>query len=189
MALKNQPFKKIFGVLKAVAPTFLAGAAGPFGPLLSGVAKQVMGDEAMSDDQLEEAVASASGTTDGLARIREIESRSREVEAGLKVRFVELAIRQQEIDAGDRTSARAMGVAKGLLPQIVLSVAYTVGYFWVLWLFLTGRVVVQTDQLIMVTTLVGVLTAVQVQILNFWFGSSSGSKEKTASLVATNGSK
>ena len=138
----------------------------------------------MTDGELEEAMATAAGSTEGLVKLREIEQRARETEAGLKVRFAELAVEEERIHADDRGSARQLAIATGIWPQVILSTLYTIGYFWVLWLYLTGRVAdLMPEQQAMTTTLVGALTAVQVQILNFWFGSSSGSKDKTAAMA------
>jgi hypothetical protein len=48
---------------------------------------------------------------------------------------------------------------------------------------LSGQVIIPPDIKDMVMTLLGIMTAAQAQIMNFWFGSSSGSKEKTSKLA------
>jgi len=88
----------------------------------------------------------------------------------------------------DRDSARQLAKDKGIVVQAVLSALYTLGYFGTLFVFITGKASVPPDMVGMVTTLIGALGAAQLQILNFWFGSSRGSKDKTAALVkAANG--
>lgn len=57
--MKGQPFKRLFGVLKTVAPTAVAALGGPYGALAAGVMKKVMGDESMADEDLENAVLAA----------------------------------------------------------------------------------------------------------------------------------
>jgi hypothetical protein len=54
-----------------------------------------------------------------------------------------------------------------------------VGYFWLLAELLSGHIQVAEDVRGLVNTLLGVMTAAQIQIMNFWFGSSAGSKAKT----------
>jgi len=182
VALKGQPFKKLFGVLKTVAPTLLAGAAGPFGPLVMGIAKQVLGDEKMTDDQLEEAVASAAGTTEGLTKIREMETRAQEVEAGLKVRFAELEVQQEEGLHKDRADARARQIAmKDNAPMIVLIIT-SIGFYGALaYIFTHGFPADAKDVLLM---MLGPLGGAWLASVQFYVGSSSGSKIKTEMMAS-----
>jgi len=62
-----------------------------------------------------------------------------------------------------------------MLPQVVMSGIYTVGYFAALGLLMTGHVNIPTEHVVMVTTVMGVLTGAQAQILSYWFG--GGPKE------------
>jgi hypothetical protein len=169
-----QPFKKIGAVLKQIAPTVLAGMSGPAAPLVLGLAKSFLGDDAAAPGGLERVLEAALGSPEGIAKIQELELEAKKLEANTGIRFAELEVE-------DRKDARALAAMTSIIPQSVLSAFYTFGYFWAMWLYLTGRVVMLApEQNAMVTTLVGALTAVQIQILNFWFGSSSGSKDKTA---------
>ena len=90
-----------------------------------------------------------------------------------------------EIDRKDRDSARKLATNTSIAPQVVLSVVYTAGYFVLLIGLLRGWLVIPEESKALIAGVIGVLTAAQTQILNFWFGSSSGSKEKTAKLGAT----
>ncbi len=168
--MKNQPFKKFFGIVKQVAPTLLAGVAGPGGLLAATIAKKVLGNEAMSDDQLEEAVATATGTADGLAKLRTIEAELQKAE-------VEYGFKFQELEVNDRADARAMAEATSILPQVALSALFIVGYFTMMGLFFSEHLTIPMDDSFKI--LLGVLTASIPQILAFWFGSSIGSKQKT----------
>ena len=67
-----------------------------------------------------------------------------------------------------------------------MSIVYTAGYFGVLFMFMTGHLEVPEPYSSMFSGLLGVLSAAQVQIMNFWFGSSAGSKRKTE-VIARNG--
>jgi hypothetical protein len=90
-----------------------------------------------------------------------------------------------EIAAGDRASARKMATETSLWPQIILSMLYTTGYFGILYYYLTFDINLTTAQDKIVSGLMGTLSAAQLLILNFWFGSTAGSKLKTA-LMAKN---
>lgn len=55
------------------------------------------------------------------------------------------------------------------IAQIILSIAYTVGYFLILYRFLDGEVHVAPVWRDQLGVLLGVLTAGQVSIIGFWF--------------------
>jgi hypothetical protein len=81
-----------------------------------------------------------------------------------------------------------MAMERGIFAQVVLSVGYTIGYFGCIFVFIFGGANVEAELTGMVNTLIGALGAAQLQVLNFWFGSSKGSKDKTAALTkAANG--
>lgn len=93
-------------------------------------------------------------------------------------------------DAADRDSARQLAKAKSYAPQVVLSTVFVAGYFslvfLLVWALFTGAVKMETVNpaiLTIVTSLLGVLTASVVQIMNFWFGSSHGSQKKDDALA------
>ena len=90
----------------------------------------------------------------------------------------ELDLKEEDLHAKDRASARDMAVKTSITPQITLSALDTAGYFLVLYMFLVGDVAVADSMKAEFNLILGVLTAGQVQIMNFWFGSSSGSKDK-----------
>lgn len=59
---------------------------------------------------------------------------------------------------------RVVGVA-----QILLSISYIVGYFWVLHLFIAGHVKTPIEWKDQVSVLMGVLTTGVPMVLQFWF--------------------
>lgn len=97
--------------------------------------------------------------------------------------MAKLGVDLEVIAAADRRDARAMAKEKGMRPQVILSVVYMVGYFSVIFMFMAGYIKVAPAHDVMFGTLLGVLTTAQVQIMNFWFGSSAGSKQKTDALT------
>jgi hypothetical protein len=61
--------------------------------------------------------------------------------------------------------------------QAALSVAFIIGYFQVLYLFLLGQVRVPGEFHDMVQTLIGILTGALGLIMNFWFSRQRSSAE------------
>ena len=83
-----------------------------------------------------------------------------------------------EIGFKDRNSARDLAKTN-MFPQVILSTVYTSAFVFVFYEMLNGNMDYGPQQATLITSLMGILTAGQVQILNFWFGSSHGSKRKT----------
>jgi flagellar basal body-associated protein FliL len=72
----------------------------------------------------------------------------------------------------------------GVLAQILLSVIFTVGYMLVVYLFMTGKAHVAGDIKDVFVTIIGVLTAGELTIINFWFSSSRSSQDKDNIIAA-----
>ena len=69
---------------------------------------------------------------------------------------------------------------KNKIPQIALSVLFITGYFAVLWMLLSGEIMIQENIRDVSIVLLGILAREVSSIMSFWFGSSSGSKDKDA---------
>lgn len=160
--------------LKTIAPTVATVLGGP----LAGMAVQAIGSAlGMSDatgERINEVLQSGNMTGEQVAALKK-------AELELKAKLAELQIKPEEIAAQDRQSARDLAKVN-MAPQMVLSAIYSVGYFALLYQFATGELVVPLQNRDLLLPLLGVMTAAQVQIMNFWFGSSSGSTAKNALL-------
>lgn len=167
--------------LATVAP-ILAGALGSpmAGAAVSVLAKEFLGDEAATEEDVAAAIIGAN--PEQLAKLREIE-------AQFKLDMKKLNVDVLKLEAEDRDSARGMAKLVGIAPQVVLSIVYNVGYFVILYQFINSAMndSIGDWQKGVIGTLVGILTAAIPQINNFWFGSSSGSKNKTQHLAAQAG--
>jgi len=156
--------------LKHLAPTLATVLAGP----LAGLAVQAIGSAmGMSDatgERINEVLTSGNMTGEQVAALKK-------AEIDLKAKLAELQIKPEEIAAQDRASARELAKSN-MLPQIVLSAIYSVGYFTLLYQFATDAIVIPLQNKDLLMPLLGVMTAAQVQIMNFWFGSSAGSAAK-----------
>jgi hypothetical protein len=166
--------KTVKSLLKTVAPTIATALGGPVG----GVAVKFLADKFVGGDtgQVEDFLIGANPEQLAQVKMADME---------FKKEMRKLDIDLEKLHAGDRDSARRMVLAKGFGPQLSLSVLYTSAYAVVLYVFIGGHVMVPPSQMTLFGSLLGVLSAAQVQIINFWFGSSSGSKEKTAKLGAS----
>ena len=169
-------FSKLKKIVGTVSP-LLGGALG--GPLGGMVGKMVQ--KALGVDSDSAALTILESNPDSLLKLKQIE-------ADLEVRMEELGITEEQIHADDRDSARALAKEKGITPQVIMSIVYTIGYFVVVFMFMANKIQVPPEHSVMFGGLLGVLSASQIQIMNFWFGSSAGSKRKTE-VMAANGAK
>ena len=111
---------------------------------------------------------------DQLAELKRIDS-------DFKTKMRELDIDVFKIEVEDRQGARQL-FNVNMWPQIVLSAVFIIGYFAILALLITGVIAPPPNTMILFTALIGVMTAGVTGIMQFWFGSSAGSKDKTAKL-------
>jgi hypothetical protein len=112
----------------------------------------------------------ASATPDQLAAIKKID-------ADFKVQMKSLDIDLERSSAGDRDSARQMQrETKDWVPK-VLAIVITLGFFGILiWMLLKGMPQTGTEALLM---MLGALGTAWTGVINFYYGSSAGSKAKT----------
>lgn len=156
-------------IVKSVAPLLGTALGGPFGGMaakwLSG---ELLGDENASEDALEQAISSANPET--FVKLKTLEQ-------SFKVRMKEIGLSEKQLAVDDTKSARKL-FSVNKWPQIILSALFISGYFGLVYALVSGVVEIPEDQQILVTALIGVLTAGVSNIMQFWFGSSSGSKDK-----------
>lgn len=157
-------WKKMVG---SVAPVLGTALGGPFGGMAGKFIADALGT---TTEDLPEVIAGA--TPEQMMTIK-----NADIEFKQKMR--ELDISEEQLHHEDRDSARDLAVKTSLMPQAVISSIFIVGFVVVLYSVFSGTVELNDMQAQMANILIGILSAGIVQILNFWFGSSSGSKEKT----------
>jgi hypothetical protein len=175
MSLPGKPFAKLGAILKQIAPTLLAGFGGPAGPLVAAIVKKSLGDPAMTDAAMQDAVTAATTTPEGLEKLKQIEADLQKAELDYQIKFAEL-------DVQDRASARDLAEKTSALPQIGLSALFVSGYFIILVMFFYHPTGIPMSEAF--TIMLGVLTAGMSQVLNYFLGSSSGSAAKTNTIAA-----
>ena len=163
-----------FGPLLAqVAPSIATALGGPLaGVAVKTLSSALFGHEEGTQEQLFEALSSAG--PEQLAAIKKID-------ADFKVQMKSLDIDLERIAAGDRDSARQMQRdTKDWVPK-VLAVVITLGFFGILiWMLLNGMPQTGTEALLM---MLGALGTAWTGVVNFYYGSSAGSKAKTDALT------
>jgi hypothetical protein len=161
-------------LLGQVAPTIATALGGPLaGVAIKTLSAALFGHEDATEEQVFEAMATA--TPDQLAAIKKID-------ADLKVQMKSLDIDLERIAAGDRDSARQMQrETKDWVPK-ALAIFITFGFFGVLiWMLVFGMPKTGTEALLM---MIGSLGTAWTGVMQFYFGSSAGSKAKNDLLAA-----
>jgi hypothetical protein len=105
----------------------------------------------------------------------------KEIDASFKARMKELDIDLERIAAGDRDSARNMQMHTNDWIPRAMAIMVTFGFFGILaWLLIKGVPPSGSETLIY---MLGALGTAWTGIVQFYFGSSAGSKAKTDALV------
>ena len=168
-------WKKILGT---VAPWIGAAATGGV-PALVGMAAGQIGKAFGADvkptiDAIGQAIAGA--TPEQMLALKQADN-------DFAVKMQELGFQNaqalEQIAADDRASARQMHTAVRDLSTPILSALVTVAFFGTIYLLLTQTVTVQEGMRDVVMMLLGTLATTFTQVMNFRFGTSAGSKDKT----------
>ena len=155
-------------LIKQVAPTIATALGGPLAGLATKtLSEALLGTPDAPPDEIAAALGNAS--PDQLAKLREID-------ANFKVTMKKLDIDLAQIDASDRDSARNREIQlKDKTPTILAGVV-CFGFFGTLiGLLLYGLPPRGQDAVLI---LLGALSAAFTAIVNYYYGSSSGSKAK-----------
>jgi len=157
-------------IVASIAPVLGTALGGPFGGMATKfLAGKLVGDENAGEDIMEEMINNAN--PDLMFKIKELD-------ADFKVEMKRIGLEEKQLVVDDRKDARKL-FSVDKRPQIILSGVFIGGYFVLVYALITGGFKVDSSQVALVSTLIGVLTAGVANIMQFWFGSSSGSKDKT----------
>ena len=157
-------------LLGSIAPTIATALGGPLaGTATKFLANHFLGDEDAPMEDIQAAVMGAS--PEQLAALKKID-------ADFKVEMERIGVDIFALEVEDRKSARDMAAKTSLVPQMILSCIYISGYFALIYLLLFGDVELKASISDMAKVLIGIMTTAIPMILQFWFGSSHGSKNK-----------
>ena len=160
-------WKKLVG---SVAPVLGGTLGGPFGAIAGKWLSKELGVE---ENNLEETISNADPKM--MLKIKTLD-------VNFKKQMTELGLKEKQLFADDRSSARNLAINTTLLPQAIISSIFILGFITVLVLVFSGAVKLEGTTQQIGNILLGILSAGIMQIMNFFFGSSSGSKEKTSIL-------
>ena len=165
---------KIGGLLAQVAPTVATALGGPLAGLaVKTLSEAMFGHQDASESDVSAALMNA--TPEQLQKLKEID-------ASFKLKMKELDIDLEKIAAGDRDSARNMQIRTNDWIPRAMAIMVTFGFFGILtWLLTKGVPPTGSETLIY---MLGALGTAWTGIVQFYFGSSAGSKAKTDALVA-----
>ena len=157
--------------LATVAPGLATALGGPLAGMAVKMATDSLGIE--PNEAALEAVISV-GDPETLAKLKSVES-------DFKVRMRELEIEEIRIAGKNTASAREL-FKVDKIPQMTLSFVFVSGYFTTLGMMMAGIWVIPVEMRDVIILLLGLMTREIPTIMQFWFGSSSGSKDKGGKL-------
>lgn len=156
--------------LATVAPALTTALGGPLAGVAVGMATKALGLPENTQEALQAAVVG--GGPDLLLKLKEADNQ-------FTLEMERLGVDLERVHAGDRTSARDMAAKTNILPQLVLSTIFVAGFVYVLNIMFSGEQSVHESMKETAIYLLGILSGGIAQVMNFWFGSSSGSMRKT----------
>jgi hypothetical protein len=152
--------------LKTIAPTIATALGGPLaGMAVSAVAKAI----GCEPDEVQGIISSNKLTAEQVASIQLAELELKKQAQSMGLDFAKLTVE-------DRKSARDMQIATKSMLVPSLAILIVSAFIGVVIATLGGFAVVDS---VLAGTLIGYLSAKAEQVVNFYFGSSAGSKEKT----------
>lgn len=166
-------------VVGSVAPTIAKSLGGPLaGTAVNALSQAVLGKPTATEAEVAEVLVKQ-GSPETLAKLKEADLQ-------YAVKMKELGIDLEAIAVKDRMSARLREIAlKDFTPKL-LALCYTGGYFLVLYYLwkkglptfkdLPGYGLSVKD---LINMLLGVLSAAQIAIISYYFGSSASSTHKS----------
>jgi len=164
---------KIKRAIASAAPKLAQALGGPLaGAAVAQISKAIFGAPDADEELLSEALANAS--PDQLIALKAAEQ---EFQIALRQARVE----EQRIDAGDRASARARQVELNDWAPTALGALIVTGFFVVLGVMVARRLPAGTETEFSI--MLGALATMTAAVVNYYFGSSAGSKEKTRMMM------
>jgi len=155
---------------KTLAPLLGTALGGPLGGAAAAFLADKLGVESKTVEAVTEVLNSGKMTPDQISQIKLAEI---EFKKFCKTNAIDL----EKVHAEDRASARSMlATVRSKMPA-TLSLVVTTGYFGIL-IGMMGQWLKVTDSQALLIML-GSLSTAWGMVMSFWFGTTSGSKDKT----------
>ena len=163
-------------VIAAVAPTLATTLAGPLaGTAVTELSKILFGVTDAPEGKIAEAVLEASPET--LLAIKQADQQ-------FATEMAKLELNLQKVAADDRADARTMRIASNDMTPTILAVVVTVGFFSLLGSLFVWVPPAEAETVLQI--MLGALGASYLGVINFYFGSSAGSKQKSEMFATLN---
>ena len=169
-------------ILKSIAPTVSTALLGPLGGVAVSAIGSILGIDKATTTSIKDAFISGQMTPEQISKLKELELEYQNNEKERNFRYSELAFQ-------DRDSARKANVAGDVQrPLFWLSILLLVATLGSEGYTLFHGVATAVPDMV-VGRILGLMDAVALLVLNYWFGTSAGSAQKTELLTqkATNG--
>lgn len=176
------------GFFRKIAPWLSAGAEfiPGAGPVIAGTVNSIAQATGHTNvqaegtlDSISEAVASMSGNADALQKLK---AADQAYQLQLQAAGFKQVTDLQKLQDDDRANARAMQVATKSWIPATLAMVITVGFLGLLFGMAIGKLKVVDNQAFIL--LLGSLATSWGMVVAYYFGSSSGSADKTSILAA-----
>ena len=166
---KSKSRGKLKRLIAGAAPQLAHALGGPLaGAAVAQISRAVFGETGADEETLADALAQAS--PDHLIALKKAEHE-------FQIALREASLDALRIDAGDRANARQRQIALADWTPSVIGGLIILGFFIVLGVMVARQLPVgaETEFSIML----GALATMTAAVVNYFFGSSAGSKEKT----------
>jgi len=164
----------------AIAPTVASALGGPLAGLAVDAVGKAFGWSDTTQEKVQEALTKGQLSGDQILALKQAELAIKQQENELGFKFADLEVQ-------DRKDARSMQTSTRSYMPAVLSSLVTVGYFSILIGMMRGMLKVDDSQALLI--MLGSLGTAWGAVMAFWFGSTSGSAEKTRLLAQSQPSK
>lgn len=162
------------GIVGEVAPAIGTALGGPMaGTAVKFIADKLLGKKDAGAQEVANYITNA--TPEQLAQLKKLDN-------DFSVQMRQLDVDVEKINATDRASARDLAIKTTLWPQIVISSVFLAIFGAVSYSVFNGFKIDPSVHDIVIY-LLGILSAGLTQVLNFFLGSSMGSKHKDTSLA------
>lgn len=155
-------------LLKVIAPTVETALLGPLGGVAISAIGSILGVSDATQVKIADVVKSGSMTPEQISKLKELELQYQNDEKERGFKYAELAYK-------DVDSARNMAVQTKSTTPTILSYGVLIGGATMMACVLFGAAKVDS---VLAGTLIGYTVSEMKQVLQYWFGSSQGSKDK-----------
>lgn len=168
------------GILETVAPTVATAFGGPLAGQAVQFVEKALGlqPSGSMDDRTQAAAAAIVGATpDQMIALRKIET-------DFQAHLADLGVQLEQVNAGDRDSARKREIATKDKTPAILAVLLTIGFFGVLSVMFFKGIPKDVAGSEAMTMMVGSLGTAWIMAMTYFFGSTSSSKTKDETIKA-----